>query len=220
MNWKMTAIALGLCMPLLAAVPRRSIEVISTDRVAFGAGGVIHLSDSVGQLSIEGWDEPAVEITFTRRLFPQDTPRDRDEAKQQLEGIHLSTERRGTNELVISTAFPPQKFPKRGKTAASLDYRIKVPRDSNLMIQHDGDISVYGVVSDIDASARGGIVVQIPGPGPYSIDARSRIGEIYSDFPGQYHKSALLGEDFISAPAASSHRLRLRVDIGAIDIIS
>jgi hypothetical protein len=221
MNWKVAAVALGCCLPLLAASPRQSVEVTTTDRVPFGAGGDIHLSGSVGQLAVEGWDEPAVEITVTRTLFPQDTPGKRDEAKQQLDGIRLLTERRGTNGLVISTKFPSRKFPASllGKTTASLDYRIRVPRDSNLLIQHDGDITIHGVISDIDASARGGIFVQIPGSEPYSIDARSRVGEVYSDFPGRYHKSSLLvGENFIAEPPASSHRLRLRVDVGAIDI--
>jgi len=86
------------------------------------------------------------------------------------------------------------------------------------LIDHADDVTINGVSGDIDASARGGIFVQTPGPGPYSIDARSRVGQVYSDFPGKYRKSALVGENFTSEGAASSHHLRLRVTVGEIDI--
>ena len=62
MNWKVAAMALGCCLPLLAAAPRQTVQVTTTDRVPFAAGGLIHLSGLVGPLAVEGWDEPVVEI--------------------------------------------------------------------------------------------------------------------------------------------------------------
>src|SRR5215471_11888363 len=51
-----------LCPVLLAQREAR------TDRVAFPPGGTLHLSKSIGELTIEGWDEPAVEITTIKSV--------------------------------------------------------------------------------------------------------------------------------------------------------
>jgi hypothetical protein len=212
--------ALGICLPLMAAVPKQDIEAVTTDRVSFVLSGAIRVSGGVGQLNVEGWDQPAVEITVTRMLFRQDTPKKREQVKQRLDGIRVVTKRNGDRELIISTEFPSRKLltPFRGKTEVDLDYRIKVPRDSRLTIRHDaGDILIYGVGGDMDASTRvGNILLQLPDPGPYSIDARSGLGDVNSEFSGKYHDH-LLGQSFTET-ASPSHSVRLRVGVGGITI--
>ena len=42
------------------------IQVTKTDRADFAPGGTIHVSGSHGDLNIEGWDRPDVEITVTK----------------------------------------------------------------------------------------------------------------------------------------------------------
>jgi hypothetical protein len=212
---------LVICLPILSASPKQSVEAVTTDRVEFVSGGAIRVA-ATGELNVEGWDQTAVEITVTRTLFRSDAPKDQEQAKQRLAGIRVVTERKGNNELVISTKLPSRKFltPLRGKTEVNLDYRIKVPHDSRLSILNDiGDVLINGVGGDIDASARiGSIVVQLPGPGPYSIDAKSRVGGVYSDFTGTYHNPYLLGQSFIEPTEAPGHKVRLRVGIGGIEI--
>ena len=41
MSSKISAIALGICLPLLAAAAQPRVEVVTTDRADFAAGGLI-----------------------------------------------------------------------------------------------------------------------------------------------------------------------------------
>jgi hypothetical protein len=214
--------ALAAYLPLLSAVQKQSVEAVTTDRVEFVSGGAIRLSGASGEVNVEGWDQPAVEITVAKSLFCPDTPKDREQAKQRLDRIRVVTERNGSGELVISTQVPSGKLLTsfRGRTEVNLDYRIKVPHDSLLVIRNDvGDVVINGVGGDIDATARiGSIVLQLPGPGPYSIDAKSRIGGVYSDFSGTSRNPYLVGQSFVEATEPPSHQVRLRVGIGGIEI--
>jgi hypothetical protein len=221
MTGRIVVAALGICLPLLSAVPTQGIEAVTTDRVEFASGGAIRI-DASGELNVEGWDQPAVEITLTRTLFRPGTPKEREEAKARLDGIRIVTEKNGEGELVISTKARSRKLftTFRGKTEVNLDYRIKVPHDSRLFIRNDiGDVVIYGVGGNIDASDRiGSIVLQLPEQGSYSIDAKSRMGGVNSDFTGNYHHPYLLGQSYVEAPKAPGHKVRLRVGIGGIEI--
>jgi hypothetical protein len=46
--------------------PKQSFEETKTERVNFLPGGVIRIDNSYGYLTVEGWDEPQVEITVTK----------------------------------------------------------------------------------------------------------------------------------------------------------
>jgi hypothetical protein len=116
-----------------------------------------------------------------------------------LESVHVSTERRSNTELAISTN-------KRG--GASVDYQIRVPRDSRIEIRHGtGQVIVANVTGDIRATGhRGDILLMLPEKGAYTIDAKTTAGVVTSDFAGAIHRRLyLLGERF-NSPSAS-HRL-------------
>jgi hypothetical protein len=212
-----------MCLPLAARLPKPDMPVVTTERVAFAPGGSIQVNGSVGELNIEGWDRAEVEITVTRSTYRTDTPQEQDRAQRQLSAIKVTAERKGATELAIHTVFPPRGFwagvAHRGADV-QMEYRIRVPRDSKLVLRHtSGDVWVYDVAGDIDASVRiGDIVMQLPAAGPYSIDARCRLGDVYSDFAGTYHIAHLESERFVQAGAAPAKRVYLRVGIGGIKI--
>jgi hypothetical protein len=95
-----------------------------------------------------------------------------------------------------------------------------VPRDSKLVVRHaSGDVLVYDVAGDIDASVRtGDILMQLPAAGQYSFDARCRFGDVYSDFGGSYRIAHLASERFVQPGPAPAKRVHLRVGIGGIKI--
>jgi hypothetical protein len=98
---------------------------------------------------------------------------------------------------VIHTAFPPRGFWARVahyRPDIQMDYRIRVPRDSRLVLRHaSGDVLVDDVAGDIDASVRtGDIVMHLPAAGQYSFDARCRFGDV--DFAGNYHIAYLVSD--------------------------
>ena len=223
MTRRLAAIVIAICLPLAAKLPKPDMPVITTERVEFAPGGTIQVSGSVGELNIEGWDRPEVEITVTRSTYRTDTPQRQDLAKRQLSAIKVTAERKSSTELVIHTAFPPRGFwagVAHRRPDVQLDYRIRVPHDSRLVLRHaSGDILVYNVAGDIDASVRtGDIVMQLPATGQYSFDARCRFGDVYSDFAGKYYIAYLASERFVQNGPAPAKRVYLRVGIGGIKI--
>jgi hypothetical protein len=223
MNRRLAAIAIAICLPLAAKLPKPDMPVITTERVAFAPGGTIQVSGSVGELNIEGWDRPEVEITVTRSTYRTDTPQEQDRAKRQLSAVKVTAERKSSTELVIHTTFPPRGFWARvahRRPDVQMDYRIRVPRDSRLVLRHaSGDVVVYDVSGDIDASVHtGDIVMQLPAAGQYSFDARCRFGDVYSDFAGKYRIAHLTSERFVQPGPAPAKRVYLRVGLGGIKI--
>jgi hypothetical protein len=223
MTRRLAAIAIAICLPLAAKLPKPDMPVITTERVAFAPGGTIQVSGSAGELNIEGWDRAEVEITVTRSTYRTDTPRQQDLAKRQLNAIKVTAERKSATELAIRTAFPPRGFwaeVAHRRPDVQIEYRIRVPRDSKLVLRHSsGDVLVYDVAGDIDASVRtGDIVMQLPATGQYSFDTRCRFGDVYSDFAGSYHIAHLTSERFAQNGPAPAKQVYLRVGIGGIKI--
>jgi hypothetical protein len=128
-----------------------------------------------------------------------------------LDAVRVVTDRRSDTELAISTPV---------KCGAKIEQHVKAPRDSRLVIHHGaGFLMVSRITGDIEASSRSGdIVLMLPDPGPYSIDAKSKFGSVTSDFPGTAHSEKLIGERFATASASPSRKINLRIGFGGIAI--
>jgi hypothetical protein len=192
--------------------------------VDFAAGGTIRFEGTEGELNIEGWDEPQVQIVLTRFDYADSTAQDKDRLKSNLERIVVKTEKRSGTELLVTTTLPHRNYfvrKVRGKTDADMNYRIMVPRDSHLIVHHgNGDVILYNVGGGIEATAHtGAIVVQLEDPAQYAIDARSKVGEVYSDYDGQHRTHLWVRESFLAPAAAPAHKIFLRVKIGDIDVV-
>jgi hypothetical protein len=186
------------------------VEVTSSERINFAPGGIIRVDGSYGNLNVEGWDRAEVEVTVVKSTQKYYESKQREKAATKLEPVRVSTERRSDTELVISTL-------KRG--GVSVDYEIRVPRDSRIDIRHGaGQIIVANVTGDIHATGhRGDILLLLPDSGAYSIDAKTKVGVVTSDFARDlHHRRYLIGERFASPSA--SHRVFLRMGFGGITI--
>jgi hypothetical protein len=202
------------------------VQVTSTDRVDFAPGGVIRVNGSYGDLYVEGWDQPQVEITV-RKFMPYENPSAHSErSSQRLEAVHVAAERRSPSELAISTSLPPHQGLPGHPTSPSrtgnvgIEYQIHVPRASRLVIHHGvGLVSVTDVTGDIEAAChRGDIVLWLRDTGIYSIDAKSKLGKVSSDFTGDSFSEFLVGQKFESVHPPPSQRLSLHVGFGGITI--
>jgi hypothetical protein len=185
-------------------------QVTNTQNIEFAPGGTIHINGSYGVLRVEGWDRPEVVVTVTKSLpygFERKHP---DRAMQLLESLRVIAERTSSTELVISTA----------KSSLGIEYEIQVPRNSNLAIHHrTGLVSVSGVTGDIDATCRrGDLLLWLPQTASYSIDARSKVGTVSSDFPGAFAVRYLIGQRYSHADPSPSRRIYLRARFGGITI--
>ncbi|MGA3026308.1 MAG: hypothetical protein ABSF98_16210 [Bryobacteraceae bacterium] len=225
--------ALGL-MPLVRGdeAARQPGEVSHTERVSFAPGGTVRFNHSFGDLYVEGWDRPEVEMTLIRLLPKVDVAviksgendyKPPEDTAKRLEGLRFTTEHPSANELTIATTNTSDGFfrhPLGGRGPVTVRYELRVPRESRLIIHHGGgNILVGNVTGGVEATNRNGdIELMLPGPGPYSIDARSRMGTVVCDFAGRAHVRHFVGESFASAAGDSPRRIFLRAGFGGITI--
>jgi hypothetical protein len=234
---------LGSALPLRAADgpaakgPKQSFAVASTERVNFLPGGTIRLVDSYGYLTVEGWDEPEVAVTVTKSTDRFYDPAEKQEAERRFEQIRVVTERRSDKELAITTTLPARNplfrsilpldriiltkpLVPNGRRGVTVEYKVLVPRDSRLVVHHDtGYVWVSDVTGDIDVNSHtGDMIVMLPDPGPYSIDARTRLGSVSSDFTGKGQFRFVAGTHFAHAGQTSPRRISLRMGCGSIAI--
>ena len=190
--------------------PKQKSQVSNTQRVDF-SGNALRIENSTGDLMVQGWDRPEVEIATIksgRGVF-------------DLDRVTIAVDRRG-DELVIKTGFPRRKImspPWRSEGGFDLEYSIRVPRNVRLTVVHNaGEVHVEEISGDISVtSRRGEITLRVPNEGQYAIDASSKLGDVISDFPGQGKnlRPWLAGHQFLSA-ATSGQKLYLRIGCGDI----
>jgi hypothetical protein len=205
--------------------PKQSFAETNTERVPFAPGGTIRLNNSYGYLTVEGWDEPEAEITIIKSTDSFYQPSQQQRAEQPFERVRVITERHSDKELAISTIVTARnRFLPKAKRGVTVEYRIHVPRESHLVIHHDnGYVWVSDMTGDLDVRSRtGDMIVMLPDPGPYSIDARTRMGSVSSDFTGKSlnrFSQFLVGTHFDYESHTPKRRIYLRMGCGSIEIL-
>src|SRR5262245_46625223 len=215
-------LALGISAQAQTA-DKHEAEIKTTQSIEFGAKGTIQVVDSFGSVKVEGWDKEEVELTVTKRTQKKYEPKDLAKAAKGLERFKVTMEAVGeTSLLVINTTYPSWTPFFRGKTNLKLDYLIKVPRQSTLLIKHGiGEVEVVNVSGDIEATASiGEISLRLPEDQSYAVDARVRIGDVSSEFGQTTHRKGLfaVGAKLAGEPATPTRRIYLRVGIGDINV--
>jgi len=227
-------IGLGICCLLRASdsTPKASLEappqlpqkvqVSHTERLDFPSSGTLRLKNSIGELTIEGWDQAGLEITTIKSSKVGVEGPERDKAVKLLDSVKISTERKG-DEVTVSASFPKHSKiarPFEGMTDFDLEYRIKVPRNAKLTVEHtQGEVHIEDIGGEIHATAdRGLITVHVP-DGQYAIDAKTKIGAVNSDFTGGEKSKKWLGHTFMASAPADAQKMFLRVEYGDIIIL-
>jgi hypothetical protein len=222
---------LGVTTPFVHAEEFKQVQVSNTDRVKFAPGGLIRLDHSYGDVTVEGWDRPEVEVTVIKSMPFDYQPKHSEMAAQHLERVSIGIDRRSDTELAIHTTLPARKkryfiLPAQTTGGVTLEYQVHVPRNSRLAIHHGvGSVSVSDVTGDIDASVgRGDIMLWLsPGSfsqGLYSIDAKVKFGHVTSELDGARVSQYVIGQHFTRvSPPSPAHRLVLRMGYGGITIL-
>ena len=208
--------------PAFGAESTRLAHIVSTQQVPFQSAGAIRVNHSFGELWVEGWDRPDVEITLTKSPDKLYSEKDQAKARRLADKVQVTTGRSPSGELVISTTVSHyQKWlhPAGFTGDAMIECRIRVPRDAKLVIHHkDGEVLVSDMMGDIEATGRSGdIVVLLPQNGKYTIDAVSHVGTLSSDFEGDF-RHRVWSSGFHRADPAPAHRIYLREGLGGIAI--
>jgi hypothetical protein len=213
------ALSLAAMAPLLPAQQgtQQRIEPPQTEQMNFASGGTIHIDESHGDVYVEGWDQPEVEVMVVKSMPYEYKRKHPEEASKHLDSVRVVTERKSATELTISTTHPGRK----NMDAVIIEYEIHVPRESKLTIlRATGSVFVIGVTSDIEIEySRGDIQLMLRDSSSYSIDAATRLGTVISDFEGTPKlRRYRLGESYATASAPSSPRIHLRMGFGGITI--
>lgn len=228
----------GLCLTamvlttVLASLPARAATVENpgkqtvhankTDKVDFAPGGTIRITGAHGDLNIEGWDRPEVEVTVDKSTLSLYSSKNSAEGSKQLDLISVKLERKSATELDISTRFPPRTLTRlrRGKSNVVMQYQIHVPKNSNLVVRNDmGAVVITRVAGDLDARVGvGDVLLVLPTSEGYSVDAKTVIGSIDSDVGGAAPRDGVTGRKLAFAPPAARHRIYVRADTGGINI--
>jgi hypothetical protein len=219
MNYQIVASCIALCAMAAGETIQRPQSVSNTESVSFAPGGTIRFDNSFGDLYLEGWDQPRVEMTLIKSFDDYVPPKN---ATELLERVKFTTEHPSANELVIGTTIPSRSFfrhPFGGRGPVNVRYELRVPHDSHLVIHHGGgNILIGNVTAGIEATNREGDIVLMLPPGPYAIDAKSKMGTVISDLPGKAHVRYFIGERFAGDDANAPRKIFLRVGFGGITI--
>lgn len=215
---------IAIVMPLSLWADDRSKEmpgVTHTERFRLPTSGAVRLENSFGEVDIDGWDRPEVELTIIRSTEHLVNSKQRAEAQRRLDSVQVSAKQDG-NDVVISTAYParnPFLHPLSRRSDIEIRYSIKAPRDSKLIVDHkSGGLNVSGISGDIHAMVINGEITVTLAGGQYAIDAQSTIGDVYSDFDGRELRRQILGQEFSRSNAPPAANLYLRVRLGDIII--
>jgi hypothetical protein len=185
--------------------------VTETHTYDLAADGTIQMQNAAGDVSIEAWDQPRVEVTTVKTA----------EEKRVLDQVKVTAETSGNTLNIVSTykKYPHMERPLRWTLNFDLEYRIKAPRNAKLVIEeYAGEVNITGMAGDIQATDRNGDISLLLPEAKYSIDAKSRIGAVISDFAGKETRNRLLfGHRFEGTD--SGRKLYLRVGYGDVMIL-
>ncbi|PYV10209.1 MAG: hypothetical protein DMG23_08460 [Acidobacteria bacterium] len=180
--------------------------------------GTLILDTRVGDIRIEGWDEPRLEVeaeTVVRASSEKKAQRLYDRVKIQIEG--------GDKEVRVRTVYPPRRFwrPFRAESKLSVNFRIKMPFDANLVLTCvDGDVRVRGIVGEERLRVNYGDV-EIDVPSVYrlrSLKARTWVGYVQSDLHGE--ENAGLRPRLTFWNPSGSQDITVQVRLGGVFVYS
>ena len=224
---KTRIIFIGLCVcltGLIYAEAPQFFETRKTERLDFPPGGLLSLKNSTGDVTVQGWDRSDVELTTTLSTKDPFDAQGREKALKELDLVHVTTERHG-DELVIQTDFPKYGHfqPLLGpKTRFDIAYEISVPRKARVSVEHGtGYVGIDDITGDIHVTAsQGEITVRLPEDGHYAIDAKSKLGDVLSDFGGRTERKMwFLGKQLTGEASGAAQKIFLRAGYGDIIIL-
>ncbi len=205
--------ALAACCALLAFAEKP--PVAKTETGDFPAGGTLRIDKSVGELWIEGWDQPGFEITTTKSVIPDESA--------NLDDVHVTFAREGAA-MIVRTEYP-HHFGKSRKF--NLEYRIRIPRTAAVVIDHHtGEVHIDDMLGNVNANVGNGLItMRLPSDRDPSIDAKSHWGGVISDFGKAsprwqpFSPSTLPFGHRLDDSSANTQKLYLRTGFGDILIL-
>lgn len=180
--------------------------------------GTLTIDTRMGDIQVEGWDEPRLEIEGEKVVEAKDEKRAQplyDRVQVVLDGQD--------KQVRLRTLYPARRLwrPFRGESKLSVNFRIHMPFDANLTLKCvDGDVRVSGLIGKQEISVNYGDV-EINVPSIYrlrSLNARSILGYVQSDLHGE--DSAGWGRRIMFWNSHGDQDIKVRVRMGGVYVYS
>ena len=147
--------------------------------------GLLTVDTRMGDIHVEGWDEPRLEIEAEKVVRAKSSVA----AKPLYEQLTVVLEGKDKN-VLLRTVYPARKMwrPFRGEARLSVNYRIKMPFDANLALKCvDGDVWIRGVEGKQRILVNyGDVEIDIPSlDHHHSLRAHAWLGYVQSDLNGE-----------------------------------
>ncbi len=158
---------------------------ISHYKAALFWRGTLYVETRIGDVKVEGWDKPDVEIEAEKVVQAGSEAR----ARRLFDQIKIQLTENG-EEVFLRTLYPPRRPWRlfRGATKLSANLRIRMPYEAKLTLKCvDGDVRVRGIVGNQRIRVSyGDVEVSVPSVDRlHSLDARSFLGYVQSDLHGE-----------------------------------
>jgi hypothetical protein len=212
--------ACALCGPILCGSAFGSDEYsqISHHSTRLFSTGTLTINTRVGDLQIEGWDEPHVEVEaekVVRASSPVKANLLYDQVKILLEGRD--------KQVLLHTVYPSRRLwrPFRGESKLTVNLRVKMPYDASLVLRCvDGDVRIRGLVGPEQIRVNyGDVEIDVPDVDNLrSLDARAWLGYVQSDLHGLDQDSAGLGQRTSFWNGNGKQEIIVRVRMGGVFI--
>ncbi len=181
--------------------------------------GTLTIDTRVGDLHIEGWDDPYVEVE-AEKVVRAGSKNKADFLYDQI-GVLLEGQ---DKQVVLRTTYPSRRLwrPFRGESQLTVNLRVKMPYDAALSLKCvDGDVRIRGLVGRQQIRVNyGDVEIDVPDVDNLRLlDARAFLGYVQSDLHGGMEQnSAGWGKRTSFVNSSGTQEITVRVRMGGVFI--
>ena len=180
--------------------------------------GTVEIDTRVGDIFIEGWDKARVEVN-AEKLVRAGSEKKAQSMFNRLR-IDLSTDDE-QRIVYLRTHYPSRRpwRPFKGESKLTVNYRIKMPYDANLILHCvDGDVRIEGVKGNQQLRINyGNVEINVPSVWELrSLQAHTWLGYVQSDLQALTQDDAGVGRNISFFNAQGRQDIEVRVRMGGV----
>jgi len=204
-------LACAFAVPLLRADEFSQMSHYSTRLFSFGT---LTVDTRIGDIDVEGWDEPRVEIEAEKVV----RARTEEKARRLYHQIRIEIEGSDTH-VRLRTVYPPRRPWRlfRGGTKLSVNFRIFMPYDAHLSLKCvNGDVRIRGLTGHQHIRATyGNVEINLPSLDHLrSLKASTWLGYVQSDLRAE--EGAGIGRRILFTNPQGTQDIEVNVRLGGI----
>lgn len=180
--------------------------------------GTVEIDTRVGDIFIEGWDKARVEVS-AEKLVRAGSEKKAQSMFNRLR-IDLSTDDE-QRIVYLRTHYPSRRLwrPFKGESKLTVNYRIKMPYDANLILHCvDGDVRIEGVKGNQQLRINyGNVEINVPSVWELrSLQAHTWLGYVQSDLQALTQDDSGVGRNISFFNAQGRQEIEVRVRMGGV----